>query len=218
MADSIWDFDRGTNAADRMNFFLQKAHGKDIKVVNYAVHGDSIDRITARFKGNFAKVAHGKNRYSMLKNEKPDLILIMLGHNDTGASSRDNFAKPAITPDVQKSQYDELLAALKKAYPQSKVILLSPLAVNYECILKRCEAQKQAGARVIVRFGDAYKVDAFCKTLQETASQHKLPVFDMYTPTLHLTDKASFFRPDGVHLSYRGFGLLARLVLTELGK
>jgi hypothetical protein len=31
-------------------------------------------------------------------------------------------------------------------------------------------------------------------------------------------NKASYFRPDGVHLSYRGFGLLARLVLIELGK
>lgn len=218
LADSIWDFDRGTNAADRMNFFLQQAHGKDIKVVNYAVHGDRIDRITARFKGNFAEVAHGKNRYSNLKDEQPDLILIMLGHNDTVASSLTGFAKPAVTPEVQKAQYDELLTALKNKYPQCKIILLSPLAVNYEGILKRCEAQKQAGAKVIVRFGDADKVDAFCKTLQETAAQHKLPVFDMYMPTLHLTDKASFFRPDNVHLSYRGFGLINQLVLEELGK
>ena len=96
--------------------------------------------------------------------------------------------------------------------------MLSPLAVNYEGILKRCEALKQAGAKVIVRFGDADKVDAFCKTLQETASQHNLPVFDIYTPTLRLADKASFFRPDSVHLSYRGFGLLTQLVLEELGK
>ncbi len=217
LADSIWDFDRGTNAADRMNFFLQKAHGKDIKVVNYAVHGDRIDRITARFKGNFAEVVHGKNRYSNLKDEQPDLILIMLGHNDTVASSLTGFAKPAVTPEVQKAQYDELLTALKNKYPQCKIILLSPLAVNYEGILKRCEAQKQAGAKVIVRFGDADKVDAFCKTLRETASQYNLPVFDIYTPTLRLSDKASFFRPDNVHLSYRGFGLLNQLVLEELG-
>jgi len=217
LADSIWDFDRGTNAADRMNFFLQKAHGKNIKVVNYAVHGDRIDRMTARFKGNMAEVAHGKNRYSKLKDERPDLIMIMLGHNDTAANSLDNFARPAITPDVQKAKYNELLAALKVRYPQGRIVLLSPLAVDYENILKRCENQRRAGAKVIFRFGDADKVGAFCKTLQDIALQHQLPLFDMYTPTEHLADKASCFRPDGVHLSYRGFGVLAGLVLQNLG-
>jgi len=33
-----------------------------------------------------------------------------------------------------------------------------------------------------------------------------------------LDDKASYFRPDNVHLSPRGYGLVARLVLQEMGK
>ena len=218
LADSIWDLDRGTNAADRMNFFLRKARGGNIKIVNYAVHGDRIDKMTARFKGDFAAVDHGKTRYRGLKNENPDLILIMLGHNDTAANSRDNFALPKVTPEVQKAKYKELLAALRKTYPKSKVILLTPLAVNYEGILKRAEERRKAGAKLIFRYGDPDKVAAFRKILAEVAAEHKLPLLDMYTPTEHLDNKPSYFRPDNVHLSPRGFGLLARLVLQEMGK
>jgi len=218
LADSIWDFDRGTNAADRMNIFLRKAQGGNIKVVNYAVHGDRIDKMTARFKGDFAAVDHGKTRYRDLKNETPDLIMIMLGHNDTAANSRDDFASPKVAPEVQKAKYGELLAALKETYPKSKVVLLTPLAVNYEGILKRCEEKRKAGEKLIFRYGDPDKVGAFRKILAEIAEEHKLPLLDIYTPTEHLDNKPSYFRPDNVHLSPRGYGLLARLVLQEMGK
>ena len=43
-------------------------------------------------------------------------------------------------------------------------------------------------------------------------------ICDMYTPTESLEDKPSYFRPDNVHLSPRGYGLVARLVLQEMGK
>ena len=220
LADSLWDYDRGANAADRMNFFLRKAKGDDIKVVNYAVHGDLIDRTTARFKGDYvtAGAGHGKARYLNLKNENPDLVMIMLGHNDTTSNFSDNFATPRVTPDVQKAKYGELLAAIKETFPKSKVILLTPVAVNYEGILKWCEEKRAAGATRIARFGDPDKVGAFCKTLAEIAAEHKLPLFDMYTPTEHLENKPSYFRPDNVHLSPRGYGLVARLVLQEMGK
>ena len=220
LADSLWDYDRGANAADRMNFFLRKTKGDDIKVVNYAVHGDLIDRTTARFKSDFttAGAGHGKARYRNLKNETPDLIMIMLGHNDTTSLSRDNFATPRITPEVQKAKYEELLAAIKEKFPKSKVILLTPVAVNYEGIVKRCEEKLKAGQDPKARFGDPDKVGPFCKTLAEVAAEHKLPLFDMYTPTEHLDNKPSYFRPDNVHLSPRGYGLVARLVLQEMGK
>jgi len=220
LADSLWDYDRGANAADRLNFFLRKAKGNDIKVVNYAVHGDLIDRTTARFKGDYvsAGAGHGKARYLTLKDENPDLVMIMLGHNDTTSNLIDNFATPRVTPDVQKAKYDELLAAIKEKFPKSKVILLTPVSVNYEGILKWVEGKRKAGATQIARFGDPDKVDAFCKVLAEVAEEHKLPLFDMRTPTEHLDDKASYFRPDNVHLSPRGYGLVARLVLQEMGK
>ena len=105
LADSLWDFDRGVNAAARINYFLQRAQGDDIKVVNYAVAGDRIDKVTARFKGDLANVDHGKTRYQGLKDETPDLIMIMLGHNDTAANSLDDFALPRVTPAVQKAKY-----------------------------------------------------------------------------------------------------------------
>ena len=219
LADSLWDFDRGVNAADRINFFLRKAQGDDIKVVNYAIHGDLIDRVVARFKGDFATAGagHGKERYRDLKNEAPDLIMIMLGHNDTTSYfEKDNFASPRVTPDVQKVKYKELLSALKETYPKSKVILLTPVAVNYEGILKRCEEKLNAGAKKIARFGDPDKVVPYCKVLAEIAKEHQLPLFDMYTPTEHLDDKPTYFRPDNVHLSPRGYGLVARLVLQYL--
>ena len=219
LADSLWDYDRGANAADRMNFFLRKAKGDDIKVVNYAVHGDLIDRTTARFKGDFATAGagHGKARYRNLKNETPDLVMIMLGHNDTTSLLCDNFASPRVTPDVQKAKYEELLAAIKETFPKSKVVLLTPVAVNYEGILKRCEDKLKVGQDPKARFGDPDKVGAFCKILAEVAVEHKLPLFDMYTPTEHLENKPSYFRPDNVHLSPRGYGLVARLVLQEMG-
>ena len=221
LADSLWDFDRGANAADRINFFLRKAQGDDIKVVNCAVHGDLIDRVLARFKGDFATAGagHGKARYQLMKNETPDVIMIMLGHNDTTSYlEKGNFASPRITPDVQKAKFEELLAALKETYPKSKVVLLTPVAVNYEGILKRCEEKLKAGATRMARFGDPDKVVPYCKTLAEVAREHKLPLFNIYTPTEHLDDKPSYFRPDNVHLSPRGYGLVAKLVLQEMGR
>ena len=218
LADSLWDFDRGANAAARINFFLRKAQGDDINVVNYAVHGDRIDKMTARFKGDFAAVDHGPTRYRDLKTETPDLIMIMLGHNDTAANSRDNFAAPKVVPEVQKAKYGELLAALKETFPKGKVVLLTPVSVNYEGILKRCEEKLQAGDKLVFRYGDPDKVGAFRKVLAEVAAEHNLPLFDMYTPTEHLDNKPSYFRPDNVHLSPRGYGLVAKLVLQEMGK
>lgn len=131
--------------------------------------------------------------------------MIMLGHNDTTSNSRDNFASPRVVPEVQKAKYGELLSAIKETFPKSKVILLTPVSVNYEGILKRCEEQRKAGAKRIFRFGDPDKVGAFRKTLAEVAEGHRLPLFDMHTPTEHLDDKPSYFRPDNVHLSPRGY-------------
>ena len=54
--------------------------------------------------------------------------------------------------------------------------------------------------------------------MQKIASDNKLPYLDMYTPTDKLTDKATYFRVDSVHLSPRGFGLLAEAVMQELAK
>ena len=184
------------------------------------MHGDLIDRTTARFKGDFATAgaSHGKARYRNLKNENPDLIMIMLGHNDTTSNSRDGFASPRVVPEVQKAKYGELLSAIKETFPKCKVVLLTPVSVNYEGILKRCEEKRKAGATRIFRFGDPDKVGAFRRILAEVAAEHRLPLFDMYTPTDHLENKPSYFRPDNVHLSPRGYGLVARLVLQEMGK
>ena len=77
---------------------------------------------------------------------------------------------------------------------------------------------RKSGRKLIFRYGDPDKVAAFRKILAEVAAEHKLPLLDMYTPTEHLDNKPSYFRPDNVHLSPRGFGLLARLVLQEMGK
>ena len=204
-------------AAERLIWRIRNPEEPSVTI---QTHGDLIDRTTARFKGDFATAGagHGKTRYRDLKTETPDLIMIMLGHNDTTSSLSDNFASHRVTPEVQKAKYGELLAAIKETFPKSKVVLLTPVAVNYEGILKRCEEMLRAGATRIARFGDPDKVGAFCKVLAEVAEEHKLPLFNMYTPTEHLDNKPSYFRPDNVHLSPRGYGLLARLVLQEMGK
>ena len=54
------------------------------------------------------------------------------------------------------------------------------------------------------RFYDPDKVAAFRKILAEVAAEHKLPLLDMYTPTEHLDNKPSYFRPDNVHFSPAG--------------
>ena len=144
--------------------------------------------------------------------------MIMLGHNDTTSYlEKDNFATPRVTPDVQKAKYEELLAALRETFPKSKVVLLTPVAMNYEGMFKRCEEKIKVGITRMARFGDPDKIVPYCKVLAEIAEEHKLPLFDMYTPTEHLENKASYYRPDNVHLSPRGYGFVARLVLQEMG-
>ena len=66
--------------------------------------------------------------------------------------------------------------ALRETFPKSRVVLLTPVSVNYEGILKRCEEKRQAGDKLIFRYGDPDKVEAFRKVLAEVAAEHNLPL------------------------------------------
>ena len=219
LADSIWDFDRGSNVADRLEFFLRQAHGDSIQIANYAVHGDNVHRMLCRFVGRFKEVAHGAKRYQTIRDENPEMILFMLGHNDVAASSRDNFEKPGVAFDVQRSSMDALVVALKKQWPAAKIVFLTPLSVETKTIRARVAARMQEKNHgVLFRYGDDDKVAEYRKILESVAQKYQIPVWDIYAPMENLENKPSYFYPDSVHLSSKGHALLARLLLKEMAK
>ncbi len=211
LGDSLTDLDRGHNHVDIMQYFLDKTHPGMFTFYNYAVRGDDIDRVCRRLTETLG--GKFKDRYLGIFSRTYDLVLVLLGHNDTKASSSTDFQEALIPPARQYELYNQLIARLKKEQV-GKIVLISPTCSNFEL----CKANSAALQRVHNRFGDPRHLRAFDDVLKQLAQEHQLGHLDVYTPTQNHPDKPSLFHPkDGVHLTQAGHEVLAMEILRRLG-
>ena len=142
LGDSLSDYDRGRNYVDKVNFFLNKYNPGKANSRNYGVSGDDISRVCARIAGNAKAIR--KKRYSGLFDRKYDVAFIFLGHNDTKASSANDY-KIALIPPVRQEQYYRTLIAKLRTEGIPRIVLVSQLPLISKF------AKKMPGKRQVVR-------------------------------------------------------------------
>ena len=212
LGDSLTHFDIGHNHVDKVGFFLNKFNPGKAEVFNYACGGDDIQRIVKRLGGDTSG-KYGK-RYQDLWTRNYDWAFVFLGHNDTKASSANQFKVPVIPPELQRKLYEDLLAKLK-AQEVQRIILISASSSNAEL----CRRNSAKIERIHNRFGEPEHMEAFNRVLKELAKEHSLEYLDVYEPMKALPDKASLLNPnDGVHLTEAGHDFIAIETLKFLNR
>ena len=210
IGDSLTHFDIGHNHVDRVGYFLNKYNPGKAKVWNYACGGDDICRIVDRLNGK--KSGRWGYRYHDLWNRSYDWAFVFLGHNDTKASSKNDYRIAVVPPEKQRVLYEELIKKLQ-AKGIKRIILMSSSSSNFEL----CKANSDKIKRIHNRFGDPVHQEAFNKVLTELAEKHGLEYMDLYTPMKAVPDKAKLLNPnDGVHLTPAGHDFVALETLKYL--
>ena len=228
LGDSLADFDRGSNHVDKLQArFDAKAPGK-IKISNFAIRGDYIERMMDRMNGK--KGTYALKRYEGIWNNSYDWAIVSLGHNDTRARSDTDFTVPLLTDAQVRSGFKDLIALLQSKGVK-RIILRSAASCNFEVTSKNAVKRlaaikagkikpKKGKAPAATRFGDPKFLEAFNAIMEELASADPaVEYFDIYTGMKSMSDKASLFRAtDGVHLSPKGHEYVAGVEYTYLSK
>lgn len=214
LGDSLTHYDLGHNHVDKVQYFLNKAMPGKFEAFNYACGGDDISRVLDRLAGK--GTGRWKNRYHDLWSRNYDWAFVSLGHNDTKASSANDYRIPVIPPDKQRELYLKLLAELRQ-HGIRRIVLFSSTSSNFEVC--KANSDKIGASRVHNLFGMPEHLEAFNRTLQELVKEQPgVEYLDLYTEMKALPNKASLLRPgDGVHLSDIGHDYVALCVLRFLG-
>lgn len=216
LGDSLADFNRGENFADKLNFWLNLYNPGKASFRNAGIGGDYITRMWQRMERiNGSLKAYRQEMYEGLLDEKPDLVFIFLGHNDTKTSSQNGHTIPLVTPEIQEKTYRDVINFIQQKIG-GKIVLVSSASSNYEICQPNAEKlAKLRPGKPCSRFGEPKHMEAFNDVLKKIAGELKLDYIDVYQPMKAQSGKASLLSPqDGVHLSEKGHDFIA----TELLK
>ncbi|MBR2345814.1 MAG: SGNH/GDSL hydrolase family protein [Lentisphaeria bacterium] len=212
IADSLADFDRGFNAVDHLEFFLNKYNPGKFTISNYAVAGDYILRVEERLTG---KRTSDKQRYNGIFDRKYDLVIIALGNNDTHARSTDNYETPLVPVAGIKGSFERVIGIIRKHSP-APVWLLSASKSDIDAMTKKSDLATSKG-RLGIRFGVVkHAVNFNAEVKKVVASGENMRYIDIFTPMTQEFDPANYL--DGVHLSLKGHQLFAELLLKAFVK
>lgn len=212
LGDSLTHYDLGRNHVDRTGYFLGRANPGKVSVFNYACGGDTIVSVMDRMDGK--NRGRWRNRYADLWSRPYDWAFVLLGHNDTKASSTNGYATAVVPPDVQKREYRRLIARLREKGVR-RIVLMSSTCSNFEV----CKANSdKAGDRPHNRFGEPRHQLAFNAALRQVAEETGVEYMDVYSDMAARADRADLVRPsDGVHLTDKGHDFIALRTLDYLG-
>ena len=217
LGDSLSDLHRGGNHIDKLVFWLNKHNPGKVTFRNAAINGDFITRVEERLNWKYGKPDVWRLRdYRNIFARKYDLVFIFLGHNDTVASSRDNYATPSnVSLANAEASYRRVIAKIKQKSPNAKIILVSPVASDV--------TKSRTVAQNMVKWGHAghifglpEHVTPFLAMLQKVAKENGCFYIDLYTPTKNAANRNALFITDGVHLTPEGFRMLSSELLKNL--
>lgn len=213
IGDSLSDFHRGFNYADKVGFWLQQAGGSRVTYKNVGVGGDFITRVWQRL--NRDPKVYRYHAYERALEPVPTHVVIFLGHNDSKVNSKSG------SPCVPRERFaEELRSTLRKVQQETKarVIVMSSSSSDYEAISKQWPAWEEKRPKGFSKFGIPGVMEEFNAMMKAAADQLGAEYVDVYTPTRDYPTKASLFMPDGVHVNNKGNRLLALEVLKHFGR
>ena len=164
---------------------LQEKLGPDYEVRNFGYNDAS-----ARFDSDTPYVTKGVYRESLAWN--PDIVLIMLGSNDT---KRRNW-----NPDIFRRDYSRLVESYRQLPSCPRVILIAPIRIFL-----------RAGRPILGLYPDTMETGVR-PAVREIAAEKGLDLIDLKDL---FTD--SSYMVDGVHPQREGARMIAEVIYRELG-
>lgn len=216
IGDSLYDFDRGHNAADQVHYWLGKYNPGKASFFNASVRGDDILSVEARLKRN--RKVRRPNAYDVFPSLSPNLVFLMLGHNDTKASSSNGFSTPAIPPEIQEKAYRNVIRILRKTWPDARIVLVSSTSPDTVFLKERAKSDLKKNGKAY-RFGDPEKLEAYNVVLNKIAQEKNLDYLDYYNTmkALPREQKKRLLREnDGLHMKNAGYLFLTLELLNYL--
>ena len=213
IGDSLSDFHRGFNYADKMAFWLQRAAGGRVTYTNVGVGGDFITRVWQRL--NRDPKVYRYHAYERVLEPVPTHVVIFLGHNDSKVNSKSG------TPCVPRERFaEEFRATIRKIQQETKarVIVMSSSSSDYAAISKRWPEWEAKRPKGFSKFGIPEVMEEFNAMMKAAANDLGAEYVDVYSPTRDHLDKSSLFMPDGVHVNNKGNRLLALELLKHLAR
>ena len=185
IGDSItWGFTILNRRRDSYPSVLQSKLGPGYEVRNFGYNDAS-----ARFDADTPYIRESTYRESLAWN--PDIVLIMLGSNDT---KRRNWS-----PDVFRRDYTRLVESYRKLPSEPRVILIAPIRIFLRMglpVMGLHPETMEEGVRPIIR---------------ETASAMGLELIDLKDL---FTDSTLLF--DGVHPQRKGARMIAETIYSSV--
>ncbi len=189
-----------TEGCERMSYPYQLFHilGAE-EVVNLGIGGSSIGRY---WDNAFV------DRYREIPQDT-DLIIVMGGTNDGFCVTENELGslkeRKAYT---FAGDLDEMLKGLKENYPETEIILVSPLSTVLHDMLRKTNDKLLPQA-------------AFTDIMEQLAAEYDVHYIDLYHSNLLDTHDAAVihnFMPDGVHGNEAGYRILAEHLAAEIIK
>jgi len=214
LGDSLSDFCRGFNYIDEIAFWINRSHPGSFTFRNAGVAGFTVKQLYAHLAGQPG--AAELHRMKDLWDRKYDYVFIFLGHNDT-VQYYDKTWNPVPHQQVNvlKEYMPKVMGEIRK-HSDAKIVLVTPVAMDYENCKKFAESRKRKGQGYYL-FAMPDNLVPWCTALGEIAEKHAASCVDLYTPTVMLPEKHKVFTAiDGVHLMPRGQHLIAEKLLRFL--
>jgi lysophospholipase L1-like esterase len=198
--DSITDGNRGRDDdpnhilghgyAFNVASFLGAAHpDRNLAFINRGVSGDMIADLRQRWTTD--AIAH-----------KPNLVSILAGVNDIQRSIKGTLSYAEF-----ESQFNELITETTKSLPGVIVVLGEPFILPVGMVTKDEAAWQETTA----------KIQRIIRTLADRHGLILLPYQTMFNQACKRAP-ASYWIWDGIHPTYAGHGLMAKLWLDIVGK
>jgi len=216
LGDSLTDFDRGFNHADKVDFWLGKYNQGKYNTRNAAVRGDFITRVEARLNWTPDKrMEFQQSVYKHLFDPKYDMIFIFLGHNDTMANSKNEYKTPLVSSDEAEASFKRVLAQIRQK-SDAGIVLISSASLNHERSRKVADSMSQTtGAGYL--FGVPEFLEGYNAMLQKVAAETGCTFVDVYTTMKTLPNRNELLKKeDGVHLTPAGQNFIAEQILNFL--
>lgn len=179
-------------AEERENFcypaVLEQLLGPHYQVINYGARGRTLLNIPQ-------KSYRGTGYVDIVEMQQPDIIIVMLGSNDSRAERWDALA--------YKEEYISLVEELQAIESHPKIYIMIPP-----------EAFPRDDGEIIYGISNDIIRDEIGRIVREVAAETGVNVIDLYA----VTENHPEYFTDGLHPNKEGYAVVARTVYEQIAK